>query len=102
MKIEETVLLASNPCIELWFLLHYKNKSTLIDTNECIKQLSNRNRNTYKKGIIDDKLKAKFIEKCDNACRRSKQLKLYDNPSSNVYILIEELEKVQKQNKKQI
>ena len=40
-------LIASNPCIELWFLLHYKNQTASINGKDCIKELENRNRNSY-------------------------------------------------------
>ena len=64
--------------------------------DDCIRELSNRNRNDYKKGIIDNTLKIKLKEKCSDACNRSKQLELYKNPSTNVHIFIETLEDVRK------
>ena len=91
--IRSAVLIASNPSIELWFLLHYKNQTAHITTRECIKELSNRNRNVYKKGIIDSQLESKLAEICSKACDRAKNLELYKNPSSNMNIFIEELEK---------
>ncbi|MGF1585709.1 MAG: RloB family protein [Bacteroidales bacterium] len=95
-KIDNTILVVSNPAIELWFLLHYKNQTAALSGDNCIRELSNRNRNNYKKGIIDNPLKSKLKEKCIDACNRSKQLELFKNPSTNVYILIETLEEVKK------
>ena len=92
--IKSTELIASNPSIELWFLLHYKNQTGSITTTECIKELSNRNRNTYKKGVIDTQLASKISESCKKACERAKPLEMFNNPSSNMYVFIEELEKV--------
>ncbi|MDA3779646.1 MAG: RloB family protein [Bacteroidales bacterium] len=40
-SIKSAVLIASNPSIELWFLLHYKNQTANITTDNCIRQLSN-------------------------------------------------------------
>ena len=40
IKIKKAILLASNPSIELWFLLHYKNQKANISTDDCIKELS--------------------------------------------------------------
>lgn len=92
----KTILVVSNPTIELWFLLHYKNQTATLSGDDCIRELSNRNRNNYKKGKIDNPLKAKLKEKCSDACNRSKQLELFKNPSTNVYVFIEALEEVKK------
>jgi hypothetical protein len=91
-KIQTAQLIASNPSIELWFLLHYKNQSASITTKDCIRELCNRNRNNYQKGIIDVKLDAKLTENCNQACERVTNLRLFDNPSSNMNDFIEELE----------
>ena len=91
-KIDSAILVASNPAVELWFLLHYKNQTAYITEDDCIRELSNRNRNSYKKGLIDKILKNKLKEKRSNACRRSKQLVLYNNPSTNMHVFIEALE----------
>lgn len=96
-SIKSAVLIASNPSIELWFLLHYKNQTANITTENCIRQLSNRNRNTYKKGVIDSQLEIKLSEICTKACERAKELTLFNNPSSNMNVFIEELENVKRQ-----
>lgn len=90
--ISSALLITSNPSIELWFLLHYKNQTAHISSEACIKQLCNRNKNKYKKGLIDPKLESKLTQCLQKACARSKQLTLYENPSSNMHLLIEELE----------
>lgn len=95
-KIDSTILIASNPTIELWFILHYKNQKAELSGDDCIRELSNRNRNNYKKGTLDSSLKIKLKEKCKDACKRSKDLKLFENPSTNMYIFIEDLEKAKK------
>ncbi len=95
-KIESVKLLASNPSIELWFLLHYKNQTAHITTEACINQLYNRNHNTYKKGLLDNKLREKLNEKCVDACKRAEQKELFNNPSSNIYELIMILEDIKK------
>ena len=94
--INSAVLLASSPSIELWFLLHYKNQTARITTKECIKELNNRNRISYQKGVIDCKLKSKLSSSFLEANKRSKKLKLFQNPSSNIYVLIEILEDTNK------
>lgn len=95
-SIKTAVLIASNPSIELWFLLHFKNQTVNITTDNCIRQLSNRTRNIYKKGVIDAQLEIKLFENLTKACERAKELILFNNPSSNMNIFIEELENVKK------
>ena len=97
-KSKNTELLLSNPCIELWFLLHYQNQTASIKTKDCVRNLKNMNP-SYKKGTIDQALKNKFRlrKKCSEACNRAKQLDPDKNPSSNIYEFIEALEKVKAQ-----
>ena len=38
-KIKNTTLLVSNPCIELWFLLHFKNQTANIYTSSYVKEV---------------------------------------------------------------
>ena len=78
-EIKSAELIASNPSIELWFFLHYKTQTAHITTNECIKQLSNRNRNNYKKGIIDKQLEDKLSENCSKACERAEKLEPFNS-----------------------
>ena len=99
IKINNAKLLASNPSIELWFLLHYKNQTANISGDDCIRQLNNRNRNTYKKGVIDEPLKKKLDENQERACNKAEKLNLYNNPSTNIYEFIQELEKVKREKK---
>jgi hypothetical protein len=93
-KIDSATIAASNPSIEYWFFLHYKNQTATITEAKCIRELSNRNRIKYKKGIIDDKLKQKLDEKQRDAVCRAKNTKAYKNPSSSMFKLIEGLENV--------
>jgi len=95
-NIKNAKLLASNPTLEYWFLLHYKNQTAQIREEECIRQLSNRNQNKYKKGLIDEKLKQHLDIKQSEACKRAKQTVLYNNPSSNIFEFIADLEKARK------
>lgn len=95
-KIDSVCLITSNPSIELWFLLHYKNQSTPITAKRCIKELCNRNKNTYKKGKLDEPLKKKLDCGFVEATKRAKGLKSPENPSSNMFKFIEALERVKK------
>lgn len=90
--IKTAQLIASNPSIELWFLLHYKAQTANIRGEDCIRELNNRN-GKYHKGIIDNKLEIKLRENCQKACERAAKLELHNNPSTNMYIFIQELER---------
>lgn len=94
--IKAAQLIASNPSIELWFLLHYKNQTASISSQECIRELSKRNRNLYQKGIIDMNLETKLTENLIKACERASHLILFNNPSSNMDVFINELEQAKR------
>ncbi|MCE2961550.1 MAG: RloB family protein [Chitinophagales bacterium] len=95
-SINSAIIIGSNPSIELWFLLHYKAETANITVEKCIRELSNRNSNIYKKGKIDNKLEFKLTEKICDAIKRSKTLKVFDNPSTSFHIFIDELDKIKK------
>ena len=108
--IEETIQLAkthnikiitSSPCFELWFLLHYEYTTASMNNEDVIKRLKShyskysKNCNIYP--VISSKTKiaydsAKKLEKyqIDN----SRNIKSVDaNPHTDVYQIIDELEK---------
>lgn len=93
--VDKSILLLSNPCIELWFLLHYKNQTASINGDRCCGEMLNRNK-VYKKGVIDRKLKEKLIAKRRDAVKRAKALTENNNPSSTVYRLIDILDELKK------
>lgn len=95
-SFKSATLIASNPSLELWFLLHYKNQNRAITTDDCIRELSNRNRNSYKKGLLDGCLKKKLEERRIFACKRARDLKGFKNPSTNVHLFIDELNQVKR------
>ena len=92
-KIDNVVLLLSNPCFELWYLLHFINQNSDISSSECIQKLS-RNLRVYKKGVICDKLKRKLEEEQSRAISRAKVFEKLKNPSTEVFHLVEDLEKI--------
>ncbi len=92
-KIQGVILLVSNPCIELWFLLHYKPQNANVDCKYCVKELSKLNKK-YIKTTLDTRLKECLESNIERAVSRAKKLNHYKNPSSTVYLLIEELERV--------
>lgn len=83
-------LLVSNPCIELWFFLHYENHTAESSCKHFYKELYNRN-GKYAKGIINDKLRDKLSNEMDAAIRRAKKFQENKNPSTSVYKFLEKL-----------
>ena len=87
-------LLLSNPCFELWLLLHAKDQRSAISTDDVIKALRNSNLvwQKYAKSAFTDKQKV-FLKECTPvAIGRAMHLAEFDNPSSGVYKLIQKLE----------
>lgn len=96
----------SNPCIELWFLLHCVPQNAALSRKDALRELI-RQIPDYQKGEpIADKIKIKE----PNAITQAKALnKQHDrseycintrecNPSSQMFVLIEYIYKIQKRN----
>lgn len=87
--------LCSNPCIELWFLLHSKNQTAEISTDKCVSELKKSADcwHQYKKSVLTESQKETLRQNRDTAISRAKRLVEYQNPSSTVYRLLEEIGK---------
>jgi len=92
-SIKDTILLVSNPCIELWYILHKCNHSAESTSLECIEQLE-RICKGYRKGSICDKLRHELSTGEEKASKIAKKLIPLKNPSTSVYLLLDELQKV--------
>ncbi|HAM11394.1 MAG: hypothetical protein A2X04_12255 [Bacteroidetes bacterium GWF2_41_9] len=88
--IKGGILLGSNPCIELWFILHTCNHTAEASSRQCVEQLQRICRG-YEKGSLCSKLRTELSTGEDEAIKRAKKLKPYSNPSTSVYFLLEEL-----------
>ena len=87
------ILLVSNPCIELWFLLHFKNQTANISGDSCIRGLK-KLCNLYKKGNLSTDLRKHLDEFIEEAVERSEKLREFINPSTTIYRLIKRLKEV--------
>lgn len=86
-------MLLSNPCFELWLLLHAKDQKTAISTDALIKELKQSAHvwRNYSKSVFSDTQKAFLNSNTVAAVTRAKELHEFQNPSTGIYKLIEML-----------
>lgn len=89
-SIPDSTLLVSNPCIELWFCLHFKSINRNISSRECVKKIHSC-LGSYKKGRLGMRELGDLIKQSHTAINKAKTLKPHNNPSTTVYKLLEEL-----------
>lgn len=84
-------MLLSNPCFEIWLLLHAKDQKAAIDTDALIKELKKSAPvwKNYSKSAFTDTQKTFLNNNTDVALARAKGLKEFQNPSTGIYRLIE-------------
>lgn len=92
-SIKYAILLVSNPCIELWFVLHTCNHTAEATADQILNKLE-RICDSYKKGSICDKLKHELDTGVEAASKRAKKLVKFNNPSTTVYFLLDEISQV--------
>lgn len=82
--------LLSNPCIEIWLLLHGKDQKTALSTDTALKELKKSAAvwNSYQKSSFSDTQQAFLRENLETAVERAEKLKDLQNPSSGVYKLV--------------
>ena len=87
-------LLLSNPCFEIWLLLHAKDQRTALSSEAVLKELKKSASvwNNYNKSVYTDTQKTFLREHLEDAINRARALKDYLNPSSRIYRLLEVLE----------
>ena len=88
-------MLLSNPCFEIWILLHAKDQKSAISTDALIKELKKSATvwRSFSKTNFTDTQEAFLKSNIDTATARAKNLKELQNPSTGVYKLIELLKK---------
>lgn len=92
-KLNELAIL-TNPCIELWFLLHVKNHHKECSSSEIIDALTASHPvwNRYEKGVLSQKQIFFLIDSLGSAIDRSRNLKKGNNPYTNMSEFIDILE----------
>ena len=86
-------MLLSNPCFEIWLLLHAKDQKAAIETDALIKELKKSAPmwKNYSKSYFTDTQKSFLNDNTDLAVARAKKLHEFQNPSTGIYKLIEML-----------
>lgn len=92
-SIPDATVIATNPCFELWYLLHYTDQKAAITSEDCIKKLIKANPK-YRKGHINNSLCEILAEKMELATKRALSLTTHDNPSTDVPQFIDALKKL--------
>lgn len=88
-------LLLSNPCFEVWLLLHSKDQRSALSSDNAVRELKRSSAvwSNYKKGVLSETQKTFLNEKLRDAIDRAKCARDFSNPSSRVFKLLEFLEK---------
>ena len=91
--IPDAILLLSNPCIELWYLLHFEECHAELNQDKCIKKLK-KHLSHYEKGSLSLNERQQLSEKTIDATTKAKALDLYHNPSTTIYRIIDLLDRL--------
>lgn len=98
LKKCSAISISSNPCIELWFLLHVCDQQAAIASDVCVKKLKNISPEwfSYEKGHLTVRQQYSLRDTVSTACGRAQQLSDPNNPSTTVYRLIDKLQEAGK------
>lgn len=93
-KIPDATLLCSNPCFELWLLLHATNRISEINTDDVVKELRKSASvwKNYRKSEFTKDQQTFLLSNMGIAINRAKGLTEFQNPSTGIYKFIEILE----------
>lgn len=92
------ILILSNPCVELWYILHVKEYRKQQNSNCMVKDLTASHAiwTNYQKGRLNQSQSKLLTDYCLMASARARQLVWHQNPSSNMYLLIDAMEEAKK------
>lgn len=84
----------TNPCIELWYVLHVREHNRAVDSYEVMKNLMNSHPvwKNYMKGHLTNEQTDMLLKNYKSAIFRSEKLSWPLNPSSNMGTFINALE----------
>jgi len=91
-QCRDSTKLLSNPCFEVWILLHEMERIGPLTTNECVTKLRRTGVwKNYSKGEFTNAQRSVLVSNMEDAICRAEALEAYANPSSTVYLLIKEI-----------
>lgn len=87
-------LVLSNPCIELWFILHSLDYKRSESSQSVVKHLCACHPvwKSYGKGTLTTEQKKHLLSSLNEALTRAGTLRWPENPSSNMHVFIDALE----------
>ncbi len=99
-------LIISNPCFEVWFLLHFRDLNQAMDISEVIESLNECMEGGYSKTKdYKEQLDPKREEAMKRASRLTRKAKTSEpidyfitNPSTGIYIVIEMIDELKRKN----
>ena len=94
-KIKGATIIASNPCLELWYLLHYVDQKSELSAAQCLALLK-KHFQKYKKGELGQPLQLALSEKKDMAVNRARALPARSNPSTDMPDFLKDIESASK------
>lgn len=97
LKLLEGKLILSNPCIELWFLLHTRTQNAFLSSSEVVRKLTASHSvwNSYKKGELTSEQQKLLLGNREYALRNAYKLSWPNNPSSNIWEFVKTLNEEQ-------
>ncbi|HET8643780.1 MAG TPA: RloB family protein [Pseudonocardiaceae bacterium] len=85
-------LLVSNPCFELWLLLHFERCTTRLNRCRDAERLLRRHLPAYRKAALRFRdFEAGLAEACDRAKQSENAAASYPNPSTGMWRLVERM-----------
>ncbi|MDE6038539.1 MAG: RloB family protein, partial [Paramuribaculum sp.] len=98
LKTLPGAMILTNPCIELWFLLHARVHNRELDSGATVKMLMSAHQcwRNYSKGFLTKEQIDHLAAGRALAIERARMLSWPDNPSSNFHVFIAALEKEKK------
>lgn len=95
LKTLPGVVILSNPCFELWYVLHVTDMRKSVSSATIYKLLTSCHPiwNNYTKGRLSDNQSQLLISGKMEAVKRAKNLITSVNPSTNMYEFVEALER---------
>jgi len=85
-------LVVSNPCFELWLLLHFESCAAHLNRCKDAERLLKRHLPAYRKAALRFRdFEAGLVQACDRARRLEKAEASYPNPSTGMWQLVERI-----------